>query len=142
MNACKSSCQSVSISAHSSGDWKAYLVAGGESFASLVERNMTHTDLLRNQFRERGILCRLGQLGGDHAVGVRVCGRGRFKGVEDQAGSGSHVRGLEGAPFFVQTVETLKLTLSVGIQGSSWIRGIWFAQRRDLKWHADINKVG
>jgi hypothetical protein len=37
--------------------------------------------------------------------------------------------------------ETLKLTLFVGIQGSSWIRGIWLAQRRDLM-NVDINTVG
>jgi hypothetical protein len=52
-------------------------------------------------------------------------------------GAATLLRISKHAPSPTVTMSTLLSALKIIIHS-----GIWLAQRRDLKWHADINKVG
>ena len=59
------------------------------------------------------------------------------RGNSDQYGRSNFTQNLKHAPSPTVTMSTMLSALKIIIHS-----GIWLAQRRDLKWHADINKVG
>jgi|SRR5580700_12213274 hypothetical protein len=59
------------------------------------------------------------------------------RGNSDQCGRSNFAQNLKHATSPTVTMSTMLSALKIIIHP-----GIWLAQRRDLKWHADINKVG